>query len=532
MRLLFLALLSSLSAAPSLANTCDVTRFGAHANDTKADTVAIQKAIDACAGTGGTVLVPAGRFLTGGIALKSDMTFRLAPGAVLAAIPDIKLYPTRHDASVPEGTSAAGDGYATYQAILYASNVRNLVIEGPGTLDGQGPQFWDPDFYELTIPRPTRPRPQQMIEIIDSTDITIRGLRLIDAPAYSIRFYRCERVRAESVTIRNDPRSPNTDGIQIRDTVNAFITGADIATGDDAIVVKSYKRMVDNLVVTDSILVSDDSALKFGTAGHTGISNSLFSNIIIRSSRFGIALFQMDGGAYLNNRFSDISIETGGRGERHLAIYVDIDQRREGVPFGRIDGLTFTDIDVRTRGNILIAGQPTAPIRNLTLANIQVHTDGSSEVFDNKRRKPRGNAFVPATGKTEDFASVPASVTIANTQGIRIDGLDVRHADRTVPRSALTMIRVADADVADLRLANPVLSPLPAIVLRNSADVSIRDVGPLSGVTTFLAVGDSHQGRLTLRDADVTGLSTPWSLPNGVVLSATAIHGLQPDKRP
>lgn len=515
-------------APPALAAVCEVTRHGARANDDKADTAAIQKAIDACAGTGGTVHVPAGRFLTGGLELKSDMTFKLAPGAVLAAIPDMALYPLRTDASVPQGTTAAGDGYDSYQAILFASNARNLVIEGPGTLDGQGPRFWDKDFYTLSIPRPTLPRPQQMIEIVDGEDITIRGLRLIDAPAYSIRFYRSNRVRAENITIRNDLRSPNTDGIQIRDTSNALITGADISTGDDAIVVKSYKRMIDNLVVTNSILESDDAALKFGTAGHVGVSNSLFANLVIRASRFGIALFQMDGGAYLNNRFSNLSIETGGRSNRHFAIYADIDQRRTDGAFGRIDGLYFNDIHIRTKGNVLIGGQPSAPIRDLVLTDITFRGLVGSEVFDAKRTKPRGNAFVPLTGKTEDFAKVPASITIANAEGVRVDGLSIRHDDPQVMRSGVALIQVKDADIAGLGLSNAQGNNLPAIALRQSADVSVRQVGTLQGAAQLLAVSDNHTGRLIVREADVTGMSAPWSVPAGVTVESSSLLGAPP----
>jgi hypothetical protein len=518
-------LLLSLAAAPALGQTCDITAFGARPGDGRADTAAIQQAINRCAGTGGTVLVPAGRFETGGLELRSDMVFRLAPGAVLAAIPDISLYPDRRDARARAGSaSAADDTHETYKAILYANGARNLVIEGPGTLDGQGPRFWDPDFYDLAIPRPTRPRPQQMIELVDCADVVVRNLRMVEAPAYSLRFYRCDRVRAEGITVRNDPRSPNTDGIQIRDTVNAFIAGADIATGDDAIVVKSYDRMVDNLVVTDSILQSDDSALKFGTAGYVGVQNSLFANIIIRRSRFGIALFQMDGGAYLNNRFHNIAIETGGRGERHLAVYADIDRRREGVPLGRIEGLYLSDIAIQTAGNVLIAGQPEAPIRDLVLTNVTLTAEAPSERFGPKRRKPRGNAFVPATGTTRDFAPVPASVTIAHAEDVRIDGLDVRHADAAVPRHALALRQVRGADLAGLALRQPA-SELAAVSLADSGEVTLRSVGRLAGVNQFLAA-ERQAGRLVLRDADLTGVGQPFA--PGTRVEASGLVGATP----
>ena len=60
---------------------------GAAADGHTDDTAAIQAAIDAVAGTGGTVLVPDGVYMVDAVEnnlkLKSDMTLKLASGAVL-----------------------------------------------------------------------------------------------------------------------------------------------------------------------------------------------------------------------------------------------------------------------------------------------------------------------------------------------------------------------------------------------------------------------------------------------------------------
>jgi hypothetical protein len=83
------------------------------------DTAAIQSAIDAVAGTGGTVLVPDGVYMIDAAAkprlsLKDDMTLKLADGATLKAIPnDEKNY-----------------------AILMIAGVSNVAVIG-GTLEGE-----------------------------------------------------------------------------------------------------------------------------------------------------------------------------------------------------------------------------------------------------------------------------------------------------------------------------------------------------------------------------------------------------------
>ena len=66
-------------------------RIGARGDGRADDTFALQRAVDAVAGTGGTVSVPKGVYLVDALVsvrLKSDMTLAMAPGAVLKAMPN------------------------------------------------------------------------------------------------------------------------------------------------------------------------------------------------------------------------------------------------------------------------------------------------------------------------------------------------------------------------------------------------------------------------------------------------------------
>ncbi|MGD9502824.1 MAG: glycosyl hydrolase family 28-related protein [Methyloceanibacter sp.] len=103
---------------PVAGSTVNVKDKGAVGDGRADDTAAIQAAIDAVAGTGGTVLVPDGVYMVSAVEnklrLKSDMTLKLADGAVLKAIPNDE----------------------THYAVLTISGAANVWVTG-GTLEGE-----------------------------------------------------------------------------------------------------------------------------------------------------------------------------------------------------------------------------------------------------------------------------------------------------------------------------------------------------------------------------------------------------------
>jgi polygalacturonase len=72
--------------------TFDVRELGAKGDGTTDDTAAIQKALDACKGTGGTVKFPAGNYLTGPLSLRTKTTVFLDAGATILASTNQAIY--------------------------------------------------------------------------------------------------------------------------------------------------------------------------------------------------------------------------------------------------------------------------------------------------------------------------------------------------------------------------------------------------------------------------------------------------------
>jgi polygalacturonase len=116
----------------SKATDVDITKYGAIADSTTLNTVAIQKAIDDCNKSGGgKVIVPSGKFLTGTIVLKNNVTLQLNKGAVI-------LGSTNFDDYKNMDPFADGLGIDVGWALLVAVDAKNIGIVGEERIDGQG----------------------------------------------------------------------------------------------------------------------------------------------------------------------------------------------------------------------------------------------------------------------------------------------------------------------------------------------------------------------------------------------------------
>ena len=107
-----------------------VTSYGAKGDGVFKNTEAFKKAIEACnRNGGGRVVVPAGKFFTGPIYLKSNVNLHLQEGATIVFSQDTKDYPlvlVRWE----------GMDCMNYSPQIYAYEEKNIAITGKGTLDG------------------------------------------------------------------------------------------------------------------------------------------------------------------------------------------------------------------------------------------------------------------------------------------------------------------------------------------------------------------------------------------------------------
>ncbi|ADB50348.1 glycosyl hydrolase family 28-related protein [Conexibacter woesei] len=222
---------AALAALPALAaaRTYDVTAppYSAAGNGTTNDRLAIQQAIeDASAAGGGTVLVPAGRtFLSGGIRLRSNVTFQL-DGTLQQSLN------TAHYAVAPmvgwdvPGSTLNWDSTAFHnQPFVFAADAENVTL----TTSGRG-----------TIQMGVTPTSATAIRVdaIGFRDVErcwINNITTRDVIGFNIVLDRANHCDITGTYLNSKAGSLGSDGINITGSQHVKVLYNHVSAGDDGL---------------------------------------------------------------------------------------------------------------------------------------------------------------------------------------------------------------------------------------------------------------------------------------------------------
>jgi glycosyl hydrolase family 28/thrombospondin type 3 repeat protein len=402
----------------------DVKDYGAQgdATDTNPnptdDTAAIQAAINACTGTGGSVLLTNGDFLAGTLYLQSNMTFFIDTSANLKATGHGVDYPKQPLESLPTTNNQLLN---CRRAMLFALGVSNLKIDGGGTIYGRGENgetnglsWTDGNLKEAERP--------MTIWTLASDHVTIQNIYVRLSAMWTIVPMETDNLLIKNVLL-NVELYPNRDGIDPVDCHHAVIQDCTVYTGDDSFCPKTgIRRGVDDLLIKDCFTAhTGANSYKFGTASYGGFNNALIQDCYAKNAHYAAMVVMSRNGADVSNiNFSRLEFSNCGE-----AFFVFLGQQ-PGHPdndldkFGSIDNVHFTDIlcsqDNSTSDIVgsLITGQDYPPpnggtiypITNLFFTNCKVRFKGANIGLPgnppewNSSQYPESNLFgnLPAYG--------------------------------------------------------------------------------------------------------------------------------------
>jgi len=339
--ILFLCAVQLFAAKP----VYDVRKFCAVGDGKTNDREAIQRAIDRCAGSGGTVLMRNGVFLTGELKLGSDMTLSIDSSATIIGImSDSEADYPHHMIETVYPNRMKED---CQRRLIYGNRLRNVTVTGGGIIDGQGD--YTPWMHVKEIGT-EKDRPS-IFAFVGCHNVEVSNLSL-QKPACWTQVY----IESDSVTIRglkvNTGRlTPNRDGIDIVDCHKVLIEDCSIQSEDDGICFKSgseygCKDVVVRRCRIDKLNVPAGNCFKLGTDGLGSFVNFDVSDLTLKNAaqNTGLCIESMDGALIDNLNFRNCDITNCGQ-----AVFVMLADRKRTVPgrqkrIGAVSNISFKNI--------------------------------------------------------------------------------------------------------------------------------------------------------------------------------------------
>jgi len=385
--MLIFSLILATAASQVQARDYNASMFGAKSNGTTLNTSSIQKGIDYISENGGGRLVfYVGRYLTGTIYLKSNVTIQLEEGAILVGSANPFDYDRNYN----------------WTAMIFALGQENIGITGKGMIDGQGflvannlvdmihkGVVKDPLKYD----RPNETIRPQNIYFRGCKNIVIRDIILRDPGSWNQQYDQCRNLVIDNITV--DSKSYwNNDGVDIVDCDSVVVSNSYFDAADDGICLKSHDTsfVCQNVWIRNNKVRTSANGIKFGTVGRGGFKNiTITNNVVFDTYRSAITFAAVDGGFVENIVVDSLrSLNTGN------VIFLRIGER-SGTKKGRIDGVTISNVYAevpdtkpdagynyegpvedlpRNVSPSSIVGMPDAYIENITLKNIEIHYPG------------------------------------------------------------------------------------------------------------------------------------------------------------
>ena len=469
-------------ARPAFPNReVDIRTHGAVEGGTRKNTEAFARAIAACADAGGgRVLVPAGRWLTGPIHLRSNIDLHLAEGAEVVFSDEFADY-------LPVVlVRVGGIELYNYSPLVYARDCRNVAITGPGRLNGNAKAWWPwktketREIFELELKKvPVEKRifgtPEAAIRpnfvvLWNCENVLLEGFTIGSGPNWTIHPVYCRNVIIRRVHVETD--GPNNDGIDPDSCRDVLIEHCVFDTGDDCVVLKSgynedgwrVGRPTENVVmrwcsskrghgglvigsemsgdvrnvyVHDCDFEGTDRAIRIKSRRGRGgvVENVHAENLRVKNLKYEVAILNMDYSADRNQlkneappRFRNITIRNVTGTGAPVALRV------EGLDDAPIENFVLERLDIASKAGI-VANH----VRGLTVRD-SVLKPQEGPVF----------ALTNATDVTIAGVKSPAGETFLRLSGAasgrviieRTDLKEFRHAIVTTPEVPANAVEV------------------------------------------------------------------------------------------
>ena len=249
-------------------NSYKVTDYGVIPGASCSQTELLQKLIDRCkAEGGGTLVFPAGSYVSGTLVLCSNLTLEFERNAVLYGAVEEKDYPHYDPAPI-----AFYEGRNGIRALLFALDEKNITLKGEGMIDGRSALYPAHEIHR-SAPR--------VIWFGNCENISVSGLTMQNSVFWMQHYLKCRHVKIHDLVVRSHG-CLNNDGMDIDSCDDVEIWNCRVDSGDDGICLKTgTDTPCSNVYVHDCVLSSHCAAFKLGTESNCGYTKVLAERLTI-----------------------------------------------------------------------------------------------------------------------------------------------------------------------------------------------------------------------------------------------------------
>jgi polygalacturonase len=492
-------------AAPaSSAGLFDIRNYGAIGDGKAVDSPAINKAIEAAASAGGgTVVFPAGNWLSFSIRLKSHVGLYLSQGATIVAADSPLPGATTgynggtYDAAEPV---TAWDPYQDYghnhwhNSLIWGEGISDFSITGPGVIYGKGLSFGANRVARGSYPIFVAEQAgvgNKSIALKNCHNILLRDFSILKGGHFGLLLTGVDNLTVDNLTIDTD-----RDGMDIDCCRNVHVSNCTVnSPWDDGICPKSsyalgYARATENVTIANCYLtgnyelgtVLDGTFKKFSPDEHiprTGRikcgteSNGGFKNIAISNCVFdgcnGIALESEDGALCEDIAISNITMHDIFTGPLFIRLGSRLRGPKESTKVGEMRRIlinNLTSYNAQSRLCSILSGIPDYAIEDVKLSNIYQHSMGGESQDALAIRPPEFESKYPDPGM---FGPMPSQgFYLRHVRNIEVSHVEIAAASPD-PRPSFFLTDVNRADF----IAVTAPAGIPAFHLDKVTDLRI-----------------------------------------------------------
>lgn len=471
---------STKSSRKTTSSFFDIRTYGAVGDGKTVDSPAINKAIEAAATAGGgTVLFPAGTWLSFSVRLKSNVELYLSQGATLLAADSPQPGQTT---GYNGGTYDAAESNAPWEAyqdfghnhwhnsLIWGEDVHDVSITGPGLIYGKGLSFGSHgkrgDYVTYIAEQPGVGN--KSIAMKNCRNVILRDFSILKGGHFGLLLTGVDNLTIDNLKIDTD-----RDGMDIDCCRNVRVSNCTVnSPWDDAICPKSsyalgYLRATENLTITncyvtgtyelgtvldgtwkkfaDNVRVGRTGRIKCGTESNGGFKNITISNCVFEGCH-GLALESEDGALCEDITITNITQRDVYQSPIFFRLGARLRGPKETTKVGTLQRVlvdNFVSYNNDSRVCSILSGIPGYEIKDVKMSNIFIEHQGGNFASQVGIVPPENEAKYPDPGM---FGPMPAQgFFLRHVRNLEMSHVEVApmHPD---PRPSFALQGVARAD--------------------------------------------------------------------------------------